>query len=208
MATFNLVWMNTAVVINPNVTGQRISYRKKGDTTWITTGFTPSNDLPKTAYAAISPNLSTNIVWQFKVEALCTVGGPIINDNGIIEGVVYECATPSLSHGSSTATITLNIAGTNISRAEFTLHLDSDDSIVSGPISVDPSGTAITTTVTGLTPSTAYYWTFQVFAVVGGVETSSADTGNLGQNCQSSVFTTDPDLCAPITALTSIATEY
>lgn len=209
MAQFNLTWFNTAVIINPNVTGQRVSHRQKSvGGAYSTSGYTPANDLPKTASTSQSPSLADNKVWEFKVEALCTVGGPIANDNGNKEGLKFACLVPSTSQTTTTATITLNVAGLDISQATFILHKDSDDSVVVGPVTVARVGTGITYTATGLTPDTAYYWEFIQYAIVNGSEIASNDVGQLNASCQTAPFSTDEDVCAPITALTSTATEY
>jgi hypothetical protein len=209
MAQFNLTWFNTAVIINPNVTGQRVSHRKKSlGGVFSATGYTPANDLPKTASASLSPALADNTVWEFKVEAYCTVGGPTINDNGLQEGLKFTCLVPTLSKTTNTATINLNVTGLDITQATFILHLTSDDSVVSGPTTVARTGSAITHTVTGLTPDTDYYWEFIQYAIVDGAEIASNDADQLNASCLSITVHTDEDVCAPITALTSVATEY
>jgi hypothetical protein len=208
MAQFNLTWFNTAVIINPNATGQRVSHRQKSvGGAFTTAGYTPANDLPKTASAAQSPALTDNVVWEFKVEALCTVGGPTINDNGLQEGLKFACLVPTLSWDTEEATISLNVANTDITQATFVLHLAADDSVVSGPTTVARTGTVITHTVTGLDPDTEYYWEFIEYAIVDGSQIASNDAGQLGASCESVNFTTDEDTCAPITDITAEATE-
>ena len=138
MAQFNLTWFNTAVIIDANVTGQTVSHRQKSvGGSYSSVGYTPSNTLPKTASAAQSPVLANNVIWEFKVEAICTVGGPTINDNGVQEGFKFACIEPSISNITSTsATITLNVLGLDISHAVLTLLKTTDDTIVAGPTSV------------------------------------------------------------------------
>jgi len=208
MAQFNLTWFNTAVIINPNATGQRVSHRQKSvGGSFVTTGYTPANDLPKTASASQSPSLADNKVWEFKVEALCAVGGPIINDNGLQEGLKFACLVPTLSKTTTTAGIILNVAGLDITQATFILHKASDDSVVSGPTTIARVGTAISHSVTGLTPDTEYYWEFIQYAIVNGSEIASSDAGQLGSSCTSDDFQTDEDVCLPCTAITAVATE-
>lgn len=208
MAQFNLNWFNTAVIVNANVVGQRAAHRQKSvGGAYSSSGYTPANDLPTTASAVQTPVLANNVVWEFKVDAICTLGGPTINDNGIQEGLGFSCLVPSLSNTDTTATIVLNIGSVDIGSAAFTLHKVSDDSIVSGPITVNKLGTTISHTVTGLDPDTDYYWEFIEYATVGGVVIASSDVNQLGASCFSADISTDPGICAPVTALTSIATE-
>lgn len=208
MAQFNLSWFNTAVIINPNATGQRVSHRQKSvGGAFSTTGYTPANDLPKTASASQSPVLADNIVWEFKVEALCTVGGPTINSNGLVEGLKFACITPNIQKTTNSATITLNVAGLDITQATFITHLTADDSVVAGPTTVARVGTAIQHTVTGLDPDTEYYFEIILYAIVNGSEIASNDVNQLNASCFSDDFQTDEDTCEPCTAITAVATE-
>jgi hypothetical protein len=209
MAHFNLNWFNTAVIINSNVTGQRASHRQKSiGGAFSASGYTPANDLPKTASSTQSPDLATNKVWEFKVEALCTVGGPTANDNGLVEALKFSCLVPDVTFNKNTSTITLNVAGLDITSATFILHKQSDNSVVEGPTTVARTGTAITHTATGLTPGTGYYWEFIQYAIVNGSQVASNDPSQLNVSCTTSNFTTDEDVCDPITKLSATATEY
>lgn len=206
MAQFNINWFNTAVIINPNVTGQRVSYRQKSvGGAFTTTGFTPANDLPKTASSSVSPDLLPNIIWEFKVEAICTEGGPTANDNGLQEGLKFSCLVPTLSYTMNTATIVLNTLGLDIHQASFVLHRADDDSVVVGPVTVAKVGTTISYTATGIDDGTEYYWEVIQYAIVNGLEIQSSS--QLGVSCYSANFTTTPETCEPITALTSEAIE-
>lgn len=209
MAQFVLNWFAAPVMVNPNSVSQRALYRQKSvGGSFISTGFTPTNDLPTTTQSTTSPNLGTNIIWEFKVQAICTEGGPTDNNNGIVEGLKFECLTPNIATTTiTTATIVLNISGLDITKASFTLHLTSDDSVVYGPVVVNPSGSAITTTATGLTPDTEYYWEYTLYSTVNGVEIQSTSVEQLGVACFSDDFSTPEDVCLPCTALTAEAEE-
>lgn len=208
MAQFDLNWFAAPVMVNTNATGQRASYRQKSiGGSWITTGFTPTNPLAKTAQFTKSPNIATNVVWEFLVEALCTVGGPTSVDNGIQEAIRFECMTPSLTWDTHDATIQLNVNNTDITKAQFILYNQSDDTVAVGPVTVNRTGSIIQYQAVGLTPNTGYYWTFVLYATVNGVEISSTIVGQLPSPCVSADFTTDLDVCLPVTALTSIAQE-
>ena len=68
MAQFTLNWFAAPVMVNPNATGQRALYIQKSiGGSFLTTGFIPSNDLPKPQESVTSPVLSNNIIWEFKI---------------------------------------------------------------------------------------------------------------------------------------------
>lgn len=201
MAQFTLAWDNTSLLSNTNATGQRASYRqKKVGGLFQVNGFTPTNDLPKTATTSDSPILLDNIVYEFKVEALCSAGGPTANDNGIIEQLVFVCITPTKSATHNSATIEVNVVDTDIVKVEFSLKRSSDNSVVSTATVNVISGLA-TRTVNGLTPITSYYWEYKLIANVANVETASTV-------CGPHLFTTIPDpVCNPVVSLSIHSVE-
>jgi len=209
MAQFTLNWFNTAVIINPNAIGQRVSHRgKTAGGAFVTTGYTPANDLPKTASVSQSPVLANNIVWEFKVEALCEEGGPTLNDNGLQEGLKFACLEPVISNvDEDSATIALNVLNTDITSATFILHLTSDDSIVLGPITIARVGNSITWNVTGLVAGTQYYVETILYAIVNGSQIQSNDVNQLNASCVSDDFTTAIGVCASVTDLDATVIE-
>ncbi len=208
MAQFNITWYNTAVIINPNATGQRVSHRgKTAGGAYVTAGYTPANNLPKTASASQSPILGDNVVWEFKVECLCDEGGPTPNDNGNIEGLKFACLEPVVSNiETDSVTITLNVLNTDITSATFILHKSADDVVVAGPTTIARVGNSITWNVTGLDPETNYYVETILYAIVNGAQIASNDADQLNASCISEDFITLADVCAPVTAadITSI----
>ena len=202
MIQFTLNWFNGAVIANPNSINQVALYRQKSvGGAWLSTGFTPANNLPITAVTTTSPLVSENKIWEFKVQNICTVGGPIDNNNGIIEQLHFQCITPVLSFTQTTATAVLNVLGLDITKARFTLHKVSDDSVVFGPTIVLPVGNSITCLATGLTGSTGYYWEIDLYSTVNGAEIHSFNTDQLNSPCVSIDFITDASICSPITDL-------
>lgn len=203
MAQFNISWFNTAVIINPNATGQRVSHREKSvGGAYSTAGYTPANDLPKTASASQSPVLADNKVWEFKVECLCDEGGPTPNDNGNIEGLKFACLEPVISNLSTdSVTIALNVLNTDITSATFILQRTADDVVVAGPTTIARVGNSITWNVSGLVPETEYYVQTVLYAIVNGAQIASNDLNQLGESCFSNEFTTIADVCAPVTDL-------
>lgn len=208
MPQFVLNWYAAPVMVNPNSIGQRASYRQKAvGGSFITTGFTPSNDLNIVAQTITSPNLAANKIWEFKVEALCTSGGPTINNNGIQEALKFACISPTLSSTTTTVTAQLNITGLDITKAQFTLHKVSDNSTTYGPVTNTPSGSIIQAVATGQTPDTAFYWEIILYTTLNGVEIASNTTSQLNSSCLSANISTIPDACVPITDITAIAIE-
>lgn len=209
MAQFPLVWFNTAVIINPNAISQRALYRQKSvGGAFISTGFTPANDLPTTATNVTSPVLADNIVWEFKVQCICTVGGPTDNNNGIVEGIDFACIAPVFSSiTSTTATATLNVTGLDITKARFVVKRLADDVIVSGPTIVNRVGNSITLNMTGLVAGTEYYLDVEYYATVNGVEVISSNVAYIGTVCVSASFETAEELCAPCTEIEATVIE-
>ena len=201
MAQFTLEWNNTNVANNDNAIGQRASYRHKGDVSWITAGFDPANDLDTDATTTDSPDtLDDNKIYEFKVEALCTVSGPTINDNGIQEDINFACIDPDLDQDEEEATITIDVTGLDINKAKITLRKASDNSIVGVETTISAVSDTIARTVTGLLPSTNYYWQIALGAIVNSVQVWSSNTEYLSTVCSPYPFTTDtPPTCDPVT---------
>lgn len=198
MAQFTLNWFAAPVMVNPNATGQRAVYRQKSiGGAFLSTGFTPANDLPKTQQSVTSPVLANNIIWEFKVQALCTDGGPTDNDNGIIEALKFFCIVPTVVFGAEDSTISINKTGLDITKARFVCKLQSNNAIVFGPVTSVPVGNGISATATGLDPNEDYYWEYELYSTVNGVEIISSASGQLNASCGPYNFTTDqnePDL--------------
>lgn len=182
---FTLNWDNTTVVISGNSTGQIASYRKKiTGGAFLTTGFTPANTLAAVVNSVVSPNtLDENCIYEFKVETQCTINGPAINSNGIIEQIAFNCTDSDTTETDVASTIVLNVAGTDIIKARFTLKLVSDGSIISGPNIVARVGNSITGTAIGLTPETGYRWEFELYAMINGVLVISSNATYLDDVC-------------------------
>ena len=198
MAQFTLNWFAAPVMVNPNATGQRAVYRQKSiGGSFLTTGFTPANDLPKTQESVTSPVLANNIIWEFKVQALCTEGGPIDNDNGIIEALKFFCIVPTVTFGAEDSTISINKTGLDITKARFVCKLQSNNAIVFGPVTANPVGNGISATATGLDANEDYYWEYELYSTVNGIEIISSASGQLNDTCGPYNFTTEanePDL--------------
>jgi hypothetical protein len=202
MAQFSLSWDNSAVLTNTNSISQRCSYKLRTSDTWLTTGFSPTNDMAKTVITANSTSgLGNNVVYQFKVENICTSGGPTINDNGIQEGINFSCISPTLTETSTTGTLVLDTTGTDITAARVTLKLALDNSIIVAPTIISVSSNSITANATGLTASTNYYWQVELYAIVNNITVISSDTTQMGSICSPYPFTTGaPPVCNPVTA--------
>lgn len=185
MATFTLNWDNSLVLAEPNAINQRASYRiKTVGGAFITTGFTPTNDM-STAVISATHNGTENKIYEFKVEALCTAGGPTMNDNGIVEQIVFECVDPSsLTADDDSITISLNLTATDITKVRFKLRKQGDDSLVQTITTVCPGGIGSTSAnFTALSPNTAYYITAEFYCTINGVEVISSSSDYLNAVC-------------------------
>lgn len=201
---FTLQWNNASVLANPNATAQTALYRQKSvGGAFISVGFTPTNPLAKTVNTVDSPNtLLDNVVYEFKVQSVCTLNGPVDNDNGVREIIGFACITPTVTKGETQGTISLSVAGTDITKARVTLRRSSDNSQVSQNI-VNAVGNTISFTQTGLTAGTNYYWQVELYATINGVEVISSDSNYLGSPCSPYAFATDAlAVCDPVTSLT------
>lgn len=168
---FTLLW--DLLVVNTNALTLSVGYRQKTvGGAFITTGFTPSNPLAKTVITAKSPSLSNNIIYEFEATTICDTNGPTPNANGIQESIGFACILPTLSHTSTTVTAVLDVTGTDITKAKFTLKKISDDSNAASPIVVNRVGDSIQATVAGLSDINCY-WQINLYAVVNGVEVIS-----------------------------------
>jgi hypothetical protein len=202
MAQFTLNWDNTPILTSGNVLNQTASYREKSlGGSYITTGFTPSNTLSKTVTSVDSPILEDNKIYQFKIESNCTVNGPTINQNGVQEGIVFSCLIPTVTKTSTSSQIVLNVANTDITKARFTLRKTSDSSIVLADTVVNRVGTTITCSKSsGLLASTIYYWQYDLYATINGVEVISSTNSYIGSKCSPYSFLTEESevLCSTI----------
>lgn len=191
MANFTLSWTPN---INSNVSAQRTYYRQKSvGGAFLTTGFTPTNDLPTTANTTSITGLLDNTVYEFQVANICVTGGPVFNINGIQEAIKFACRIPTESHTDTTATVSVTSLPTDITTVRYSL-LTSGGVLISGPFDITTSGGSASRVFTGLSASTSYIVRVEYGAVVNGTLVFS----NLG-NCQIAFTTNAPTPCiAPI----------
>jgi hypothetical protein len=203
-AQFITSWDNTVVAASGNALTQTISYRKRlTGGAFITTGFTPSNPLAKTDNTASTANtLSYNSVYQFLVQANCTVNGPSINSNGIVEQVRFFCIAPTLVIFDTKVRITLDVTDTDVIKARFNIRKESDDTLVQGPNVVNRVGNSIFFEGTGLIAETAYYIQIELYVIVSGVEVVSSASTHLNDTCNTDVTTGATTECPAPESLT------
>lgn len=196
MSQFTLIWDSSPLAGNANAVSQSALYRYRlVGGVFISAGFTPSNPLATNATTADSPILDENKVIQFKVQSVCTAGGPSDNSNGLIEVIEFASIIPTITHTVSTSNLSIDVTGTDITKARFTLRKASDNAIVGSPTTVYTSGTSISSSQSGLTYSTNYYWDIELYATVASIDTIS-------QVFTPYPFTTDtPAVCNPVTAM-------
>lgn len=171
MANFNLSWILT---VTANVTGQRAYYRQKTvGGAFLTTGFSPANDLSTSATSTSIAGLLDNVVYQFQIANLCSTGGPTFNANGIQEGIKFACVTPTETHTHNSATGTVSGLPSDITSVIFTL-TDAGGTALSTPVTSVTSAGSASATFTGLTPSSDFFIKVEFTAVVNGATVTSA----------------------------------
>lgn len=209
MAQITYIWDNTDVLANANAINQRCSYRQKSvGGGWLTAGFTPANDMNVNVTTATSPNsLLSNVVYEGKTEAICTVNGPIMNDNGIGEWISFSCIAPIITKTDIAVHAVLDVTGLDITKAKFTLKKSSDNSIIDTQ-TINKAGTSITYDYTGLSALTNYYIQIELYSTVNTIEIISSSIDYLGSSCSPYAFTTNASaICNPITNLTISSVE-
>jgi len=186
MATFVLNWDNSLVLAEPNAINQRASYRiKTTGGAFITAGFSPANNLATSAITTTLAGATDNKIYEFKIEALCTAGGPTMNDNGIVEQIVFACVSPSsLTQTSTTVTISLDMTATDVTKVRFRLRRQGDGSLVQTITTICPGAIGTTSAnFTALSPNTAYYITAEFYCTINGVEVISSSSDYLNAVC-------------------------
>lgn len=174
MASLILEWNNTNVNASANATAQRVSKRLKSvGGAFSTSGFTPANDLAKTANT-ISATVDDNKIYEFKVEAICSVGGPTPNNNGLVEGISFACIVPTFEKTGTSGQVIVDVTGLDISKIAFTLKKYSDNSLISTQ-TVSRVGNSVTGNFSGLSVNTQYYVEYELIAVVNGVEVTQTE---------------------------------
>jgi hypothetical protein len=182
MATIPISWDNSAVNANVLATGQRVSKRIKALIgAFDTLGFAPVNDMAKTVNSAVSTILP-NRVYEYKVEAICSSGGPIINNNGPRDGIVFECIVPTFITTSTTIDVVVDLLNKDITKIRVRLKKQSDNSLI-GTITANKVGNNATANFTGLVGGTAYYVEIELYALVNGVEVISSAANYLNAVC-------------------------
>jgi len=176
MATLYLSWDNSAISGNPNVISQRVSWRRKSiGGAYFTTGMSPSNDMSPATNGASHTTVVVNQVFEYKVEAICTEGGPISNLNGNQEGIIFQCnIMPEFTPGANNILVELDVSATDIIKARIKLYKAFDDSLQDNLVVTASAGT-ISHDFTGLAVGTPYYVTIDYIALVNGVEVSVTD---------------------------------
>lgn len=200
---YMLSWDNTEIVANTNTVSQIAYYREKiisGE--FSTIGFIPSNPLDGATNLVISPDLpNANSIYEFKLEVTCAQNGPIMNENGLLEGIRFSClAAPTITFGETTAQAMYDLSGggNSITKIRFVLRKDSDNSIIKDE-TVTPVAGIFTSSITGLDTGTAYYYQTEYFSELNGVEVRSGSADQLNALCGDYDFITENPVCNPVT---------
>lgn len=207
MAVFTCNWDNSAVISNSNAISQRLSWREKSlGGVFNTTNVTPSNDMSIVVNSATFNSALTNKIYEFKLEAICSVEGPVINSNGILENIRFSCILPEITPTSDTLDFFLDLSNTDITKVRLKLKLQSDNSTIITQ-TINRVLNSIDYTFTGLNPLTDYYLEVEYYTTINGIEVISSSVGFLGTFCGGNVagyaFST---LAATTTTTTSSTT--
>lgn len=204
MATFTLHWDNTAVLANSNVTAQRASYRRRSvGGTFATTGFTPANDMAKSVVSAVTGTLLDNVVYQFKVEAICTSGGPSINSNGLVENIKFDCIIAEVAPQSNSVLVKYTSLPVDIISVDFTIWDNAGTSIIQGPFNVPVVAGATQRMFTGLASATNYQSGIKLRAVLN----NATITQVISPECKTAFTTADAGDCDAPTNVTGLCTN-
>lgn len=205
MAQFTLEWDNSGIQAVTNVLHQQAVYRYRTvGGAFLSTGFTPANPLGKTATTTDSPVLTNNRVVQFKVQTLCTVSGPTDNDNGIIEAIEFAAISPVLTKTTTTVEMSLSLLNTDITKVRAVMKKTADNTVVYDDVLYRATD-AVSTTVTGLTPDTNYFWQFEFYVSINGGDVVSS-SGNYS-GTPYSPYPVKTDAASTCGALTSATIE-
>lgn len=164
MPNINVNWIPASGVLN-----QVVSARKKGDTTWITTGFNPANNQTGSATTTGYQNADINTVYEFKVNSLCT-GGVMSPDSNITEGIHFSCSGWSTNTLTSTSVKTLipaSMLGVGISQVDVQL-IDSAFNLISTQTTAYTGSGNVEYTFSGLSPNTTYHLRLILYATRNG----------------------------------------
>lgn len=179
----NLNWTPS---ITGNVTAQRASKRKKAvGGAFDTTGFTPANNMG-TGVSSATTTVLNNIIYEFKIENLCTTGGPTLNNNGIIEQIKFACILPAITRTSTTININISLVGLDITKVRYVLKKQSDSSTIATH-TINKVSDNVPDTFTGLDPATGYYFTIEMYTTINGGEVISSNVAYLNAVCGGNV---------------------
>lgn len=209
MSQFTLNWNNSSLVGSSNSLTQRAVYRfKMIGGVFVSDNFTPPNDLDLLANTVDSPILPNNVIIEFKIQTICTVSGPTDNDNGIQEVIEFAEIIPTIVHSYNDSSIGIDVTGTDITQARFTLRRSSNNTIVGTSIVANVIANSITANIGSLVYSTNYYWEVELYTTINYMVVISSSSNYVGSPYSPYPFTTDtPPLCDPVTAITVTSVE-
>lgn len=200
MANINVTWTPAS-----GATGQRIFAKIRTSPTWLSSSFSPANDLTGTASTAVYQAATVNIVSQFKINTICT-GASLSTDSLMGEGINFGCLTATIS-GNTSSSFTASLTGvpTDISSVSFTVYANDGVTLIAN-MDVANIGGSPSNTFTGLVSGTTYKVTTTLHAVLtnNGVSTGVTQVGTCGQataTTTASSFTSDVFITNSSTAL-------
>lgn len=186
---FDISWTPS---LSPNVTGHRVGYRQKSaGGSFITTGFSPANDLGLGInYTHIQDELLNNIIYEFQVLTLCE--GGITTPNTIVEGISLACVNPTITVNGNSVLVSFSGLGDIWSVYAELIWLNGDMFV---PVDYDESVTS--------GGSVSFYLNSTNIGVhkINYVIRANVNGSMISQNCETNTFniTDDTPFCpAPI----------
>lgn len=172
MAALTLTWDNTNILANPNVVAVRALWRLKiiGGT-FYTTGFSPANDLSPLLNTVDFTGFTVNKLYEFKVQSICSAGGPTDNTNGIEQGIVFGCILPVLESTNHSVTVDIDVTGTEIAGADITLKKQSDNSEIETTGAIDAVANHVNFVFdSGVVANTGYYVEIMLYTLINDMK--------------------------------------
>lgn len=183
MASANLTWVNGG---GANSTGQEVQFKLPSSGVW-----TVFSTEPPTATSKTVTGLLPDTIYDFRIVDVCSDGGP--TPSAQIQGAFLTCPVLTVTELPTALSYSMTHIGGDITRYLVRLYDSTGVNLMQTKQHDSPSGT-MSSTFSGLTPSTAYV--IQVVVFAGPSFSFSKVCATLNHN------TADPATCAAPTGVT------
>lgn len=145
MASFDLSWTPASGI---NSTGQEVQYKESISSTWLVAA-----TLSSTADSYTLEGLDDNVVYDFRISNLCSLGGP--TPGGSFQLIGFVCPSIATTPTYNTVSYTFTHVGGSVTSYRVDLMNSAGTTIIAFKNITSPSGT-ISESFTGLTTLTNY----------------------------------------------------